>query len=221
MVDVLSVIGTTKSCDKNRCAIPGVEDAFWATTAARFAPADAPATAVLLRSMWRHLAPTPIIHRKDSQQSCTGAGKGRSGARLDLISPSSRAPSLDLPIIHCENYASCSGAHVGAYRIFGVNGPKHISAAVEVQDGGPPIRRRRRALRNECSHSNIGSDCCLPLDTKIIYLPNWQRFASPCNYRTGRSRDGQRQVLNLREIDKVPLVEFDIFWIKSVPNRFV
>lgn len=80
---VLSITGTDKSC---REILKGVSRATvrWHIIAARFAPAEEPAVAILRGSMERRSrVKGVVIQRRASQASWTAEGKGDSGASLE------------------------------------------------------------------------------------------------------------------------------------------
>lgn len=84
---VLSVTGTMSSCLRNLGLEEDVLSAIlWQTVAARLPPAEEPPMACFDRSRLRRDAPGPWIQFVASQESCTAAGNGHSGASLRVRS---------------------------------------------------------------------------------------------------------------------------------------
>ena len=82
MSAVLSVTGTIRIWALKFGTRDGVETALWHIVAVRLPPAEEPPIAAFERSRFRRVDPVLCTQSRDSQESCTAAGKGSSGARL-------------------------------------------------------------------------------------------------------------------------------------------
>lgn len=139
-VAVLSVTGTESNCARNRTGGESIR-AFWVMMEARLPPADEPPVAILEVLMESREGPSASSHSSASQQSCTAAGQGFSGARLHghesvrvyaSVAKEGRLCRVDVPIVHCDDYTVTPRAEIRAHRIFRVNVSQYPSSAMEI-----------------------------------------------------------------------------------------
>lgn len=222
-VAVLSVTGTESNCARNRTGGESVR-AFWVMMEARLPPADEPPVAILKALMESREGPSASSQSTASQQSCTAAGQGFSGARLHGhesvrvragATKKGRVCRINVPIVHRDDYTIPPRAEIRAYRIFRVDIPQYPSSTMEVQHHRPSTFRLL-ALGREHANIDIRSLGYPPLDGDILRLTHLQQRTTTRDQDTARSRCSDGLKMHLLKVDDMLVVESDVFRIQKV-----
>lgn len=222
-VAVLSVTGTESNCARNRIGGESVR-AFWVMMQARLPPADEPPVAILEVLTESREGPSASSQSSASQQSCTAAGQGFSGAKLhghESVHVRAGATKkgivcrIDVPIVHRDDYTVTPRAEIRAHRIFRVDVSQYPSSTVEVQHHRPSTPRLL-TLGREHANLDIRSLGNPPLDGDILRLTHLQQRTTTRDQNTASSRCSDGLKMHLLKVDDMLVVESDVFRIQKV-----
>lgn len=191
---------------------------------AKLPPADEPPVAILEVLMESREGPSASSQSSASQQSCTAAGQGLSGASLygresvrvrAGATKKGRECRIDVPIVHRDDYTVTPRAKIRAHRIFRVNIPQYPSSTVKVQHYRPSTFW---PLTFGCEYANqdprpLGSP---PLDGDILRLAHLQQRTTTRDQDTARPRCSNGLKMYLLKVDDMLVVESDVFRIQKV-----